>query len=209
MRGEIRDDYDGGAMAIGGTPRPEVAYPYPSALRAAYKQGKLFRKWAEKYQGHLLITEKMWKSRQIPHSGPIKDPRFFLEIYLCTQYLDAGYGALCEYRHCDDPKKYAQVCTLVGGDRVAQLITPNNEKGGRPPDLLVYDLRRPRFRFVECKDGRESLKPTQMRKFPQVEALLNAVMPPEIAPLADARYPLLFPDLPEGHWIHIARLEPC
>ena len=186
----------------------EQFYPYPRELRTRYREGKLFREWCEKYSGALLFCERMFTSRQIPHSGPIRDAMFFNELFLGTQYLDAGYGALFFYREVEDLQCYRKACEILGGEDAAQFITPNSERGGRAPDLLVYDPRSLRFRFVECKGPSEGYTKNQPGRFRKIEEYLNEKLPKGCQPLADIKHEMLFPILRPGQWIHVARLEP-
>lgn len=186
---------------------PEVAYPYPAHLKAAFLNGTLFREWYRTYEGKLLFCAKMLTSRQIPHSGPIKNPMFFHELFLGTQYLDAGYGALFFYRRVEDEACYAKAYELLGGKVAAQFITPNSEKSGRAPDLLVFEPSTGRFRFVECKGETEPFTLNQTRRFADIERYLNSNPPPNPKPLSDSRNEKLFPSLGPGQWVHIARLE--
>ena len=121
--------------------RVEQAYPYPSELRARYREGKLFREWYELHRGTLLFSDRMLESRQIPHSGPVRDAWFFHELFLGIRYLEAGYGALFYYRQVDDAACYLKACEILGDEAAAQFIAPNSERGGRAPDLLIDDPR--------------------------------------------------------------------
>lgn len=188
--------------------RIEQSYLYPKELLIRYRKGKLFCEWCQKYSDALLFCERMFTSRQIPHSGPIHRTWFFNELFLGTQYLDAGYGALFFYREVEDQQCYRKACEILGGEEAAQFITPNNESGGRAPDLLVYDLRSLRFRFVECKNPKERYTENQPNRFRKIEEYLNKNLPKGSKPLTDMKYEMLFPILPSGQWIHVARLEP-
>lgn len=188
--------------------RVEQTYVYPADLRARYIDGSLFQEWWERYEGALLFCPKMRTSRQVPHSGPIKTPMFFNELYLGTQYLDAGFGALFFYRQAEDEAGYRMACDVLGGDAAAQAITPNSERGGRAPDLLVYDRATLQFRFIECKARSEAFTPSQLRRFAEIETYLNGVLPSEATPLTEPRLQELFPTLRPGEWIHVARLVP-
>jgi hypothetical protein len=151
----------------------------------------------------------MWRSRQIPHSGPVNGkPLGFGELLVGMKYLDAGYEALFLYRDNEDRVAHQMLCDLVGGASAGREIAPNGEKGGRPPDLLVVDRPTRRFRFVECKRPREGFTKTQPRKFAAIEDLLNSSCARDQV-LEDERNHELFPLLPEGRWIHIVRLVPC
>lgn len=94
---------------------PEAIHTYPAALRAAYREGKLFGKWWEQYRGRYLFTERMLRSRQIPHSGPLQNAWFFHEFYMGTRYLDAGYEVLFFYRRVEDDRCYQMAEKLLGG----------------------------------------------------------------------------------------------
>jgi hypothetical protein len=187
---------------------PEVLYAYPVRLKASYVEGSLFRHWCKKYKGRLLFCDRMLTSGQIPHSGPIRGPMFFHELYLGTQYLDAGYGAIFFYRQVEDVTCYQKACELLGGSAAAQVITPNWERGGRAPDLLVFDPSTGRFRFVECKGKNERFTPKQVQRFWEIEEYLNRTSTAHAEPLTDKRNRRLFPALASGQWIHIARLFP-
>jgi hypothetical protein len=187
---------------------PEVLYAHPAGLKASYVEGSLFRQWCKKYEGRLLFCDRMLTSGQIPHSGPIRGPMFFHELFLGTQYLDAGYGAVFFYRQVEDMACYQKACELLGGSAAAQFITPNWEKGGRAPDLLVFDPPTGRFRFVECKGRNERFTPKQVQRFREIEDYLNQTSKAHAEPLTDDRDQRLFPALASGQWIHIARLFP-
>jgi hypothetical protein len=180
---------------------------YPVSLKASYLEGNLFRQWCERYEGRLLFCDRMLTSCQIPHSGPIKGPMFFHELFLGTQYLDAGYGALFFYRQVEDQACYQKACKLFGGSAAAQFITPNWEKGGRAPDLLIFEPPTGRFWFVECKGRSERFTPKQVQRFREIEDYLNRNSFAHAEPLVDPRDERLFPPLAPGQWIHIARLE--
>jgi len=186
---------------------PEARLAYPAALRAEYREGALFGRWRDQYHGHLLFTERMRRSRQIPHSGPLKNAMFFHELYAGTRYLDMGYEALFFYRLVEDRGCYEKAAALLGGQEAARFITPNAEKGGRAPDLLVFDTKTGACRFVECKGKTEPFTRRQVDRFKAIEAYLNTreALP---KPLSDPRHPDLFPALPPGQWIHVARLVP-
>ena len=186
----------------------EQIYRYPSRLLTRYLGGTLFREWCDTYSGSLLFCKRMHESRQIPHSGPIDHPMFFNELYLGTQYLDAGYEVLFFYRQVEDEQCYQKACEILGGADAEQFITPNNERGGRAPDLLVYDPESLRFRFVECKGEREAYTANQPGRFLEIEEYLNATLPAGSEALSDSSHMLLFPRLWPGQWIHVARLSP-
>lgn len=183
---------------------PEETCTYPACLREEYREGKLFRKWFEKYEGHLLFSERMLTSRQIPHSEP-REPRGFHEFYMGTLYIDAGYEAMSFYRRVEDEASYAKVCELVGGEAVAQFVAPNSENGGRAPDLIVFEPATSRFRFVETKGKSEPFTMSQVNRFTGIETHLNQVSPPLPQPLCGPDTHLL-PPLASGRWIHVARL---
>jgi hypothetical protein len=187
--------------------RVEQAYAYPEELRDRYRRGKLFREWYEQYRDSLLFYPRMFESAQIPHSGPIRDPLFFHELFLGTRYLDAGYGALFNYRAVEHMAGYEKVCEILGC-AAAEFVTPNNERGGRPPDLLVYDRTSLHFRLVECKGRTERLTTKQPYRFLEIEEYLDATLPKGSLPLTDSQFGALFPRLGPGQWIHVARLEP-
>jgi hypothetical protein len=56
-----------------------------------------------------------------------------------TLYLDAGYEALFFYRKVEDEVCHQKAVSVLGGNLAAQFITPNDETGGRAPDLLVLN----------------------------------------------------------------------
>ncbi len=151
----------------------------------------------------------MAKSGQIPHGGPLKNAMFFHELYMGTRYLDAGYEALFFYRRVEDDRCYQMAEMLLGSPAAAQIITPNSERGGRPPDLLVFNPKTGAFRFVECKGRSEPFTPRQEGKFRFIERYLNETGTGRSDPLADPSRRDLFPDLSKGQWIHIARLVPA
>lgn len=184
---------------------PEATYTYPPGLREEYQEGRLFQRWFKKYQGHLLFCERMFTSRQIPHSGPLKEARGFHEFFMGTLYIDAGYEAMCFYRRVENEACYEQVCKLLGGDAAAQFVAPNSERGGRAPDLIVFELQTSRFRFVETKGRTESFTRSQVDRFTGIEAYLNGVSPPLPQPLSGSNSHL-FPPLSAGRWIHVARI---
>lgn len=188
-------------------PRVEQTYTYPRGLRDRYVQGVLFNEWRKRYPDALLFCPRMLQSRQIPHSGPISGPMFFNELFLGTQYLDAGYGALFFYREVEDRACYRKAREILGGEDAAQFVTPNSERGGRAPDLLIYDPDSLRFRFVECKSPTERYTQHQPVRFAGIEAYLNATLPASATPLSDETHPALFPPLHAGQWIHVARLH--
>lgn len=113
---------------------------------------------------------------------------FFHELFLGTRYLGAGCGALFFYRQVEDDACYRKACEILGGDSAAQFITPNNEQGGRAPDLLVYDPRSLRFRFVECKSQSEAYTANQPRRFAEIEEYLNATLPEGSEPLTNSEH---------------------
>lgn len=189
---------------------PEIRYTYPPLLEEWYRKGVLFRLWFNLYRGHLLFDARMFSSRQIPHSGRVKDAYFFHEFFMGTQYLDAGYEALFWYREVESKESYKQARALLGGSDAAEFICPNDERTGRPPDLLVFDPRTRAFRFVECKGKSEPLTKAQPGRFAGIEEYLNQHPPPCKRPLG-VTGPLwsdLFPPLAPGQWIHVARLAP-
>ncbi len=190
-------------------PWPETVYSHPRALKDAYRQGILFRQWLESYKGHLLFCNRMLSSRQIPHSGPIDNPLFFNEFLMGTKYLDAGYEVLFFYRQVEDEACYQKACELLGGTTAAQFVTPNSERDGRAPDLLVFDPKTSRFRFVECKRVGEPFTRKQPQRFAAIERYLNQTPHVHGSVLADPQRATLFPPLWEGQWIHIARLKPA
>jgi hypothetical protein len=93
---------------------PEVLYAYPADMKASYVEGRLFRQWCKKYEGRLLFCDRMLSSGQIRHSGPVRGSMFFHELFLGTQYLHAGYGAVFFYRQVEDMTCYQKACELSG-----------------------------------------------------------------------------------------------
>lgn len=185
--------------------RTHIRMPVLPEEKIAYREGKLFRQWYELYkEGHLLFDEKMLKSRQIPHSGPVKNPIGFYELFVGIKYLDAGYDAIWYYR--DKAREKAK--ELLGGDAAAKEIITKYEYKPQPPDLLVFCPKTKRFRFVECKGKNERLTKSQEEAFPKVERYLNKNRPPCGVALADPRREDLFPPLASHQWIHIVRLVP-
>jgi len=173
-----------------------------------YRSGLLFQQWRENYRGHLLFCDRMLFSKQIPHSGPIAHPLFFNELLMGTRYLDAGYEVLFFYRQVEDEACYQKACELLGGNAAARFVTPNSERDGRAPDLLVFAPETNRFRFVECKRVGESFTRKQPTRFATIERYLNQTSDLHGSALADSRDASLLPPLSEGQWIHIARLRP-
>lgn len=184
---------------------PESRIEYPAALRSEYREGRLFRRWREQYQGHFLFTQRMRQSKQIPHSSALDNAMFFHELFMGTRYLDAGYEALFFYRQVEDQACYDKAEELLGGRAAAQFITPNGETGGRAPDLLVFDRKTGAFRFVECKGKTEPFTSRQVARFKAIEDYLNRWSRYR-RPLEGPEHPDLFPRLSAGQWIHIARL---
>jgi hypothetical protein len=124
-----------------------------------------------------------------------------------TLYLDAGYEALFFYRKVEDEVCHQKAVSVLGGNLAAQFITPNDETGGRAPDLLVLNPLTKHFRFVECKGKCERFTKSQKGRFAEIERYLNSS---SIASnvLSDSGREDLFPPLAAGQWIHIARLVP-
>ena len=128
-------------------PWPQAVFSYSSEDKASYYDGRLFGIWYKEYQHHLcafgevqhLFRERMLSSRQIPHSGRVKNTFYFHEFYMGTQYLKAGYDVLFYARKVEDSECYEIASELLGGGDAAQFIFPNSEEGGRAPDLLVFD----------------------------------------------------------------------
>jgi hypothetical protein len=158
----------------------------------------------------MLFYPNLFTSKQIPHSGPIPNPMFFSEFLTGSWYLDAGYEVLRNYREVEDHASFEVVCKLLGGREAADLVTPNAEKGGRPPDLIVFERNTGRFRFVECKRANpwESFTGAQPSRFSAVEACLNERLDWERYALTDATPTYLFPQLPQQRWIHVVRIAP-
>lgn len=190
---------------------PVVNYSYPPRLKEWYKEGILFRLWFNLYRGHCLFDERMFSSAQIPHSGPVKNAFGFHEFFMGSQYIDAGYEATCYYREVECKVCFEKAKELFGGEEAAKFITPNTERGGRPPDLLVFDPRTGAFRFVECKFRGERPTKAQPKRFAGIEDSLNRNPPPCKRALtsSDPRWKVLFPPLEPGKWIHMARLVPA
>jgi hypothetical protein len=189
---------------------PEIKYTYPPLLEEWYRKGVLFRLWFNLYRGHLLFDTRMFSSEQIPHSGPLKNAYFFHEFFMGTQYLDAGYEALFCYREVESKESYKQASDLLGGSEAAKFICPNAERGGRPPDLLVFDPQTGALRFVECKGKSEQFSKAQPSRFAGIEEYLNQHLPPCERPLnvPGPRWKDLFPPLKPGQWLHVVRLVP-
>lgn len=182
-----------------------VEFRYPADFKDRYRNGDLFRRWHERYgAGHLLFDEKMFKSRQIPHSGPVKNAIGFYELFVGIKYLDAGYDALWYYRD----RAREKAIELLGGDAAAKEIITKYECKPQPPDLLVYCPKTKRFRFVECKGKNERLTKAQDETFPRVENYLTENKPPCGVALADPQRGDLFPRLRSDQWIHIVRVVP-
>jgi hypothetical protein len=197
---------------------PEVTWFYPAEIKAAYYAGTLFHEWFNKYpplssanlNGHYLFRYKMLKGRDMPHSGPMKGACFFREFYMGMQYLDAGYEALVYHRRVEDEACFQKACELFGDadgcTDAGEYIVPNDETGGRAPDLIVFKPGTKLFRFVECKGNGENFTQTQPKRFTDIERYLNKSLPTGATALSDPAFPELFPPLPEGRWIHVARI---
>jgi hypothetical protein len=130
------------------------------------------------------------------------------ELLTGIRYLDAGYEALFFYRQVEDERGYQKAFELLGGTEAAEFITPNSESGGRAPDLLVFDPKTNRFRFVECKAPSEPFTERQPQRFTAIEQYLNQTAKRHGPVLSDPQRLELFPILAEGRWIHIARVGP-
>ena len=199
---------------------PEVTWFYLPEIKAAYYAGTLFREWFNKYppwspttpNGHYLFRNRMRLGHDIPHSGPIRDPGFFHEFYTGIQYLDAGYEAMLYQRKVEDELCFLKACELFGDadgcTDAGQRIVPNDETGGRAPDLIVFKPGTKLFRFVECKGKNESFTKSQPERFAGIEEFLNGSAIASNGPLFDSAYPQLFPPLQKGQSIHVARLVP-
>jgi hypothetical protein len=197
---------------------PEVTWFYPPEIKAAYYAGTLFRKWFKKYpplmpttpNGHYLFRDKMLHGRDMPHSGPMKGACFFREFYVAMQYLDAGYEALVYHREVEDKLCFLKACELFGdtGGRTdaGKFIVPNDETGGRAPDLIVFKPETKLFRFVECKGKKENFTQPQPARFTAIEDYLNKSLGTGTGALFDPAYPQLFPPLSAGRWIHVAQV---
>jgi len=195
----------------GGNGWPEAEYFYSPVVRESYRQGIQFCIWADRYAGHWLFNERMFRSKQIPHGAPNPNEcRFVNEFFMGTLYLDAGFEVLNFYRAVEHRPSYEKAKELLGGREAIEFINPNGEKRGRPPDLLVFNDQTKEFRFVECKGKNERFSPSQPTRFAAIENFLHDNPPPCGHPLADPehRWNGLFPPLGQGQWIHIARLIP-
>ena len=182
-------------------------FKYDPAVEAMYDEGKQFTRWWDQYCGHFLFCRRMLGSKEIPHSGPLRHTYFFNEFFIGTQYLDAGYEALVFYRKVEDEACYQKVTELFGGIAAAQFIAPNGEKGGRAPDLIIFDPRTNNFRFVECKREIEQFTKPQVGRFVGIERYLNTSSVAGKV-LSNPNREDLFPPLAPGEWIHIARISP-
>lgn len=197
---------------------PEVTWFYPTEIKAAYYAGTLFREWFNKYpplspanlNGHYLFRDKMLKGRDMPHSGPMKGACFFREFYMGMQYLNAGYEAMVYHRRVEDEACFQKACELFGDADgcmdAGDFIVPNDEIGGRAPDLIVFKPGTKLFRFVECKGKDEYFTQPQPKRFTAIEKYLNTSLEPGSKALTDSAHPKLFPVLSEGRWIHVARI---
>jgi hypothetical protein len=197
---------------------PEITWFYPPKIKAAYYAGTLFREWFNKYpplsgsnpNGHYLFRDRMLKGRDMPHSGPMKGACFFREFYMGMQYLDAGYEAMVYHREVEDELCFRKACELfgdaVGCRNAADNIVPNDETGGRAPDLIVFKPGTRLFRFVECKGRVENFTLSQPKRFTDIEKYLNGPLGPGGEALCDPTHPKLFPPISEGCWIHVARI---
>jgi hypothetical protein len=187
---------------------PEVKFVYDPAIRDSYYAGKQFGLWVEKYKANYLFCERMRGSREIPNG--VRRPGhtyYFNEFFAGIQYLAAGYEAMVFYRQVEDQKCYQKIVELLGGDAAAQVLAPNSEKGGRAPDLVVFDPQTGKFRFVECKKKNERYTPPQKDRFLGIERYLNNSRQAGKL-LSNPRREDLFPPLALGQWIHVARLMP-
>lgn len=187
----------------------EVTYEYPANLRADYREGKVFQQWYEKHQGHFLYCQRMRTSRQIPHSGPLRGGQGalgFVELFVGGLYIDAGYEAMWMYLRKEDERCYHKLCELLGGETAGRFIAPDFEKGGRAPDLIVFNPDTGCFRFVECKNKTEGFSPSQRKRFIGIEEFLNRTSANHAGVLSMPNENNLFPALTTGQWIHIARL---
>jgi hypothetical protein len=197
---------------------PEVTWFYPPEVKAAYYAGTLFSEWFNKYpplsatkpNGHYLFRDKMLLGHDMPHSGPMKGACFFREFYTGMQYLDAGYEAMVYQRKVEDELCFQKACELFGDidgcTDAGKFIVPNDETGGRAPDLIVFKPGTKLFRFVECKGKGENFTQPQPARFTGIEEYLNASLAPGTEALFDPAHPKLFPPLSAGHWIHVARI---
>lgn len=189
---------------------PEVRYEYSPDLRTQYKEGKLLSSWVKKYNGHFLFCDRMLTDPRYPFDKP-KEARGFNELFMAIRYIEAGYEALWYYRKVEDNRSYQKLCELLGGDQAGHAIAPNSEKGGTAPDLIVFEPGTGRFRFVECKGKWEPFTTRQIDRFAGIETYLNDHPPahaPALSVSADENHQELFPTLPTGQWIHVARVVP-
>lgn len=186
----------------------EALLRYDPALKDAYRDGTLFPQLVQKYPGHLMFCARARSNRQVPYGRPLRKCWFFSEVLVGTRYLDAGYEVLWYYRQVEDEASYRMACELFGGPTAAQLIIPNSERYGQAPDLIVFDRRSKRFRFVECKRRGERFTPKQLQRFASIEQYLNHTLTRDLSLLTDTDRPSLFPPLAAGRWIHVARVEP-
>lgn len=199
-------------MAREGSPWLEVTFDYPPELRIEYREGNVFKGWYSKYQKRFLYDDKMLRSRQIPHSGPLSPGQGALgfgELFVGNLYLDAGYEVMWRYLPKENRRSYEKVCELLGSEAGGQFLAPDSEVGGRAPDLLVFDPESGRFRFVECKAKNERFAHKQVERFAGIEAFLNSPVTKHGAFLSVAGDDQLFPVLPVGQWIHIACVVPA
>ena len=195
-----------------GKERSEVRCSYPRDLKKRYDKENEFDHWFVKYYGRWPFHASILNSNQIPHSH--RDARYskndslgFNELYMATQYLDAGYEVHLSYRgkeHLSD-LSFREAVRVLG--RVDEQILRFGS-GGEPPDLLVVKPNTDKFRFVECKGPSEPPTPRQPERFHEIEESLNSNPPPCGEPLSDPTRPDLFPTLAPGLWIHIVRVVP-
>jgi hypothetical protein len=132
--------------------------------------------------GDYLFRDRMLLGRDMPHSGPMKGACFFREFYMGMQYLDAGYEAMVYHRKVDDEVCFQKACELFGGadgcTAAGDFIVPNNEIGGRAPDLIIFKPGTKLFRFVECKGKDEHFTQPQPTRFTAIEKYLNTSLAP-------------------------------
>lgn len=192
----------------------QVTCSYPRDLKKRYDRENEFDHWFVKYYGRWPFHESILNSNLIPHSH--RDPRFsknesrgFNEVYMATQYLDAGYEVHFGYRsekehQCD--RSYKMAVEVLGKAHTSSLGLGN---GAEPPDLLVVQPSTRKFRFVECKGPSEPPTKGQVKRFLEIEEALNSNPPPFGEPLSDQmREEDLFPRPDPGRWIHVVRVVP-
>ena len=201
-----------------GPDRVVVSYSYPPDVKSRYEKDYEFDHWFVKYYERWPFHPSILNNNQIPHSHrppEFKGTRSFNEAYMATQYLHAGYDVHWLYRgkEAGSDASYQEAKRLLGeaGNSIQRF-----GKGGEPPDLLVVEAASSRFRFVECKGPSEPFTKNQVARFLQIESALNNNPPPCREPLSFEKQKLLlspqlerlFPELPNGHWIHVVRVVP-